>query len=102
GFFKAGHALNNLEKCRLPEVSEAFRLSLLCNFDGAGLFHNHACQLVGNLDHLVNTYAAFISTIAFITALGAVQREACINLFLCEDRKSTRLNSSHVKISYAV
>src|SRR5690606_36539521 len=84
GFFKARHALHNFHEGRLPESAEAFRLSLFCNFNRTGFFHNHVCQLVGNLDHLVNTNAAFISSSAFITALGAEQRKACINLFLCE------------------
>src|SRR5258707_4526291 len=37
-----------------------------------------------------------------LTALGHIARESWINLLLLNNRKSTRLNSSHANISYAV
>src|SRR5436309_12652453 len=41
-------------------------------------------------------------TVTFEDVGGVRQAKAQLRGFACRDRKSTRLNSSHVKISYAV
>src|SRR5690554_7481468 len=46
------------------------------------------------VEELVNTLVGVERTVSGVTKLGAVEQSV--------DRKSTRLNSSHVRISYAV
>src|ERR1041385_1725669 len=54
-------------------------------------------KIVGSLHMTIQT-AVLIET---LTALGASVRWCSCNLFSTQDRKSTRLNSSHGYISYA-
>src|SRR5699024_11242225 len=56
------------------------------------------------LQGVVNTFVVFLSRIVAFVASRFVREEVAplVHLIAVIDRKSTRLNSSHVSISYAV
>src|SRR5579883_552698 len=73
---------------------------------GIGATHAHGWK-IGQVGHCRQTFElAFIGAAAAITPAAEIDKPV-IDLFLpvicprSRDRKSTRLNSSHVKISYA-
>src|SRR5690606_40748103 len=63
-------------------------------------------KLRENVDEIISLQPDLIITAAYGQILPKVLLDApkhgCINVHASLDRKSTRLNSSHVKISYAV
>src|SRR5690606_41647959 len=65
-------------------------------------FFNSSNSLVGYLLKQQADVVQFFSLAEANEALTNENAEALQKLLLLQDRKSTRLNSSHVKISYAV
>src|SRR5690606_41068008 len=83
-----------LSVVKKPLIDEGIFTPVELGFIGAGLFYGYA---VGKL---VNGFLADHANMKVFFAFG-VMLSAVANLGM-GDRKSTRLNSSHVKISYAV
>src|SRR5690625_6305567 len=77
----------------------AFLVAIFTVFNATGSLNFEV--ILANLDAFSDS-AVFWA--AFLMFIGATGKSAQIPLFvwLPEDRKSTRLNSSHVAISYAV
>src|SRR5690554_7550256 len=64
--------------------------------------HVHACNLKDSGVDVVVGLRAGSSSIAKAEAYGLKTSDVASAVASAEDRKSTRLNSSHVRISYAV
>src|SRR5690606_41222030 len=84
-----------------PALTEMSTLSL---HDALPIFFVHAeIDCIGKLRYIPRGSILFIGRLD-MNGNPAMCRpcEACLRLIMLQDRKSTRLNSSHVKISYAV
>src|SRR3989442_6959604 len=77
---------------RRPPRSTLFPYTTLFRSDSVHVFHPHVAVLGRGIELPVHTPRAHFT-------IGGVQRKVGL---VREDRKSTRLNSSHVRISYAV
>src|SRR5690606_41185128 len=64
--------------------------------------HGHLCVTISTVSIRVVEYVREDGSIPFKDWFDALDPAAAAKVAAAQDRKSTRLNSSHVKISYAV
>src|SRR5690606_40100374 len=102
-FFLALLALCSFPTRRSSDLSFVLPIGSTVNMDGTSLYQAVAVVFLAQM-HFIDLSFGQQATIVLTATLASIGSAAVpsAGLVMLIDRKSTRLNSSHVKISYAV